>query len=65
MTEKELPMLVVTSKVKEYIQEQGGKDIRMQGEMPAALNEAVCVLVKHAIERCIGRGAKTVSANDV
>lgn len=61
---KELPMLIVTSKLKDFIKDEGGEDTRMAGEFPEALNEQLVVLVKRAIERCKARGAKTVSPCD-
>lgn len=63
---KELPMLIVTSKLKDFIKEEGGGegDTRMAGDFPDALNEQLVVLVKRAIERCKGRVAKTVSPSD-
>ena len=62
---KELPMLVVTSKVKEYVQEIGGEGFRMGGDFTEALSEQVCILVKRAVDRAQGRGGKTVGPNDV
>jgi len=63
---KELPMLVVTSKVKDYIKDEANDDsFRMAGDFPEALSEVVCVLIKRAIARAQGRGGKTVSPNDV
>jgi len=65
VAKKELPMLVVSSKVKEYVQEIGGEGFRMGGDFPEALSEAVCILVKRAVDRAQGRGGKTVGPNDV
>jgi histone H3/H4 len=62
--QKELPMLVVSSKLKDFIKEEGGEDTRMAGDFPEALNEQLVVLVKRAVARCKARGAKTVSPAD-
>jgi histone H3/H4 len=53
-------MLVVKSKIKEYI-----KDCNVAGDFADALNKEVEALISKAEERCKSNGRKTVQARDL
>lgn len=54
--------LVVQSKVKEHIKEQGK---RMSGDFVDALDEKVKAMVTDAVRRAEGNGKGTVKPNDL
>lgn len=56
-------VLVVTSKVKKMIKEQGG--CNTSGETIAVLSEAVEALCRRGIENAKADGRKTVMARDI
>ena len=56
-------VLVVTSKVKKLIKEQG--DCNTSGETIAVLSEAVEALCRRGIENAKADGRKTVMARDI
>ena len=56
-------MLIVKSKVKDYIKELG--DFNVAGDFVEALNEVTAKLLKSATERTKANGRKTVSAKDI
>lgn len=53
-------MLVVKSKIKEYI-----KDCNVAGDFAEALNNEIKDLIKKAEARCKANGRKTVQARDL
>jgi histone H3/H4 len=59
---KETPVLVVQSKVKEYLSGQG---VRTSGELIESLNQSVAVILDAAAQRCKGNNRQTVKANDL
>ncbi len=59
---KELEMLLVQSKVKEFIREY---DMMCASDLTAALNEAVSGLLEKAVERAGANGRKTARASDI
>lgn len=59
----ELPMMVVTSKLKEYISATHSK--RMSGEFPTELNEKLAKLVDDAAKRCSDNGRETLKPGDL
>ena len=56
-------MLVVKSKVKEYVKSLG--DYQVSGDFVDALNEQVAGIIKYATKRTAANARKTVSAKDV
>ena len=56
------PVLVVTSRVKEYI---ASKELRCGAAFLEEFNRAVFQLLKAATERCVGNDRKTVTLHDV
>jgi len=58
-----MEMLIVKSKVKDYIKELG--DFNVAGDFVEALNEVTAKLLKSATERTKANGRKTVSAKDI
>ena len=56
-------MLVVKSKVKEYVKSLG--DYQVSGDFVDALNEKVGYLIQYATKRTAANARKTVSAKDV
>ncbi len=56
-------VLVVTSKIKKMIKEQG--DCNTSGETIQVLSDAVAALCKRGIENARADGRKTVMARDV
>lgn len=56
-------VLVVTSKVKKLIKEQG--DCNTSGETIAVLSEAVEALCRRGVENAKADGRKTVMARDI
>lgn len=59
---KEVPSLIVASKVKEYFK---GKDLRTSADAVDAINAAVVAMLDKAAERCDGNGRKTVNPADL
>jgi len=59
---KEREVLVVASKVREYIKE---KDCNTSGEFINKLSEAVYCLIDKAVNRAQENGRKTIQAKDV
>jgi histone H3/H4 len=59
----EIPMMVVTSKVKEFISQTYSK--RTSGEFPAELNEKVARLIDEAVKRCDVNGRETLKPGDL
>ena len=55
-----IKMLVVKSKVKEYV-----KDCNVAGDFADALNEEMKALISKAEERCKANGRKTVQSRDL
>lgn len=62
MATKEIPTLVIASKVKEYIKAQG--EWNVSGDLVDALSAKVAVLIDSAIVRCKDNGRKTVKGAD-
>ncbi len=63
---KSREVLVVASKVKEYIKSQGGKDkLLVAGDFAASLSEAVHVLIDNAIKRAQANKRSTVQPKDI
>ncbi|MHA1408035.1 MAG: DUF1931 domain-containing protein [Candidatus Heimdallarchaeaceae archaeon] len=60
---KKLDMLIVKSKVKEYIKELG--DFNVSSEFYEEFNSKVASLVQSSVERAKANQRKTVSARDV
>lgn len=58
---EEVPMLLVQSKVKEYIKDQ---EYRTSSAFIEAFNKQVHLLLKKAIKRCDGNGRATVKDVD-
>ena len=56
-------MLIVKSKVKDYIKTLG--DFNVAGDFVDALNEKTAKILKLAAERTKANGRKTVSAKDI
>lgn len=63
MEEYMAEVLVVTSKVKKMIKEQG--DCNTSGETIAVLSEAVEALCRRGVENAKADGRKTVMARDI
>jgi len=61
--EVEAPVLVIASKVKEYIKGKG--DLNVGGDVAEALSIRVAGLLDLAVERCQSNGRKTVKGTDV
>ena len=59
---KELEMLLVQSKVKEFVREH---EMMCASDLTEALNEAVSQLLEKAIARAEANGRKTARASDV
>ncbi|CAN0519902.1 unnamed protein product [Laminaria digitata] len=59
---KEREMLLVQSKVKEFIREH---DMMCASDLTEALNEAVSVILEKAVERAGANGRKTARASDI
>ena len=59
---KEREVLVVASKVREYIKE---KDCNTSGEFITELSEALYCLIDKAVNRAQENGRKTIQAKDV
>lgn len=59
---KEREMLLVQSKVKEFVREH---DMMCASDLTEALNEAVSQLLEKAIARAEANGRKTARASDV
>ena len=55
-------MMVVTSKVRAYLKDKGGK---MSGDLPAAINKEVMAMLDKAVARCKGNKRSTVKQQDV
>ncbi len=55
-------MMVVTSKVRAYLKEKGGK---MSGDLPDAVNKEVMAMLDKAVARCKGNKRSTVKPQDV
>ena len=55
-------MLVVGSKVKEYVKSKG---LMTAADVLTALNECVCSCLEKAVERAEANGRKTVQARDL
>ena len=55
-------MMVVASKVRAYLK---SKDVKMSGELPAALNKKLMAVLDEAAARCRGNKRSTVKAQDV
>lgn len=62
--EEKKEVLVVTSKVKEFIKDLPG-EFRMSGDLPEALSDKVRGLLNAAKERCEANGRKTISVADL
>lgn len=59
-------VLVVASKVKEYIKSQGGKDkLLVAGDFAANLSESVYILIDNAIRRAQANKRSTVQPKDI
>lgn len=59
-------VLVVASKVKEYIKSQGGKDkLLVAGDFAANLSDAVHILIDNAIKRAQANKRSTVQPKDI
>jgi len=56
-------MLVIASKVKEYIKSKG--ELNVAGDLPEVLSERVAGLLDLAVKRCQDNGRKTVKGSDV
>lgn len=59
----DVPMMIVTSKVKEFI--SGNYDKRVAGELVGELNAKVARLLADAVERCESNGRGTVRPGDL
>lgn len=59
---KELEMLLVQSKVKEFIREH---EMMCASDLTEALNEAVAQLLEKAVARAQANGRKTARADDI
>ena len=59
---KEVPSLVVTSRLKEYIKEKG---LRSDGELDEALSASVAALLDKAAARCKENGRSTIRPADL
>ncbi|MBI3255789.1 MAG: hypothetical protein HYZ63_02360 [Candidatus Andersenbacteria bacterium] len=55
-------MMIVTSKVRAYLKDKGGK---MSGDLPTALNKEVMALLNKAVGRSKGNKRTTVKPQDV
>lgn len=58
---KEKEMLLIGTKTKDAIKSEG---LNVSGDALDKLNEIVHDLVKHAQERCVSNGRKTVKGTD-
>ncbi len=56
-------MMIVQSKVREYVKEQG--DFKVASDFLQALDQQLSTIIKQACERAKLNGRKTVSARDV
>lgn len=66
VVKKDREVLVVASKVKEYIKSKGGSDkILVAGDFAVALSEAVYVLIDKAVQRAKDNKRSTVQPKDV
>ncbi len=61
-SKKPKEMLLVQSKVKEYVRSQ---DMMCSSDLVEALNEHVCVLLDKAVERAGANNRKTARASDI
>ena len=59
---KELPMMVVQSKMKEFLSESG---LRSAGDLSDGLNHKIADLLGEAVYRCKENGRQTVRASDL
>lgn len=59
---KEKEILVVASKIREYVKNNGGNT---SGEFIGELSNTVYCLIDRALSRAQGNGRKTVQAKDV
>ena len=62
--ETEKPMLIVTSKMKEIVKDQG-EDFRVSGELAEALSAKAYDLLLAAKGRCEANGRKTIKPEDL
>lgn len=62
VAKKEREMLLVQSKVKEFIREH---EMMCASDLTEALNEAVAGLLEKAVERAAANGRKTARAGDI
>jgi histone H3/H4 len=60
-----LKNLVIESRVKDYVKEQGGADLRVAGDFSAKLDEKVQELLKDAVNRAKENGRKTLQTQDL
>jgi histone H3/H4 len=61
-TKKEVPMMVVASKMKDYAKQS---EMRVSGDFIDALNGTVATLVDDAVRRCKGNGRSTLRPDDL
>lgn len=61
-TKKEVPMMVVASKMKDYAK---GQEVRVSGDFVDALNDTVATIVDDAVRRCKGNGRATLRPDDL
>ena len=59
----EIPTMVVTSKVKEFVAENYG--VRMSGDFIPELNEKVAQMVDAAVKRCEANSRATLRPGDL
>ncbi len=62
MTQEEIDVLVVVSKLKSYIKSSSG--LNTAGEVPAVLTKAIKSLIADAVEHAKKEGRKTVMERD-
>jgi len=62
MSKKNVPMMVVQSKMKEQLASQG---MRSSGDVAEALNTVVVDLLAKAVDRCKANNRSTVRASDL
>jgi len=60
-----MALIIVETRVKEFIKAKGGDDMRCDGGLLDAVNAAVEVLLTHAVERAKGNDRKTVRPTDL
>jgi histone H3/H4 len=61
--QKEIPMMLTQSKVKQFVSENGGQ--RVGGDFVAALNEQLAKTIEDAQRRCTDNNRGTLQPRDL